>query len=432
MKKILAILLALVMILGLAACGSSGSTGGTEGTAGNTENNGNVENTNGENQDNTGSTETIKLTVWVGDLYVDATNQMIESFKAAYPDYNFEITVGIESESTCKDTILTDPTAAADVYTFADDQLLDLVNNGAIQAIQIHTDEIIAANGEGSVNAATVDGTLYAYPMSASNGYFLYYDSSFFTADDVTNLNAMCEKAAAEGKKIAMQFGTDGGWYLYSFFHGAGLTMHINDDGLTNSCDWNCDTGVNVAQGVLDLVSTGAFVAMSDSDMVAAAKEGTVVALINGTWNAGPMQEAYGENYACAKLPTFNCGGEAIQMGSFAGYKLIGVNPHSEQAGWAQLLAEWLTNEENQTLRFTTNGDGPSNTAAAASDAVAADPAIAALAQQSAYAVVQRVGNNYWSAASTLGEILAQGNPEGTDLLELLNNAVTGITADIA
>ena len=109
----------------------------------------------------------IDLKVWVGELYVDATAKMIESFKAQYPEETFNITIGIESESTCKDTILTDPEAAADVFTFADDQLLDLVNAGAIQEVLVNADGVKSANGEGAVAAATVNGKLYAYPMSA-------------------------------------------------------------------------------------------------------------------------------------------------------------------------------------------------------------------------------------------------------------------------
>ena len=153
----------------------------------------------------------IDLKVWVGELYVDATAKMVESFKAQYPEETFNITIGIESESTCKDTILTDPEAAADVFTFADDQLLDLVNAGAIQEVLVNPEGVKAANGEGSVAAATVNGKLYAYPMSASNGYFLYYDSRFFSADDVKSFNTMVEKAAKAGKKVGMQFGPDGG-----------------------------------------------------------------------------------------------------------------------------------------------------------------------------------------------------------------------------
>ena len=415
MKKFLAIALALCMVFALAACGQTAAPAASEAPA---------ESAAPE------AKEPIKLTVWVGDNYPAVTEKMIESFKAAYPDETFDITIGIESESTCKDTILTDPEAAADVFTFADDQLNELVNAGAIQKVEMNVDTITAANTAGAIAAASVDGTLYAYPMSASNGYFLFYDSNFFTEEDVQSLNTMCEKAAAEGKSVGMQFGADGGWYLYSFFKGAGLNMAVNEDGVTNSCDWNNETGVAVCQGILDLVATGAFIADATSNLVSGAADGSVVALVDGTWDSGAIQEAFGDGYACVKLPTFNVNGEAVQMSSFAGYKLIGVNPHSANVGWAMLLAEWLTNEENQTLRFEDQGDGPSNVNAAASDAVKANPAIAALASQSEYATVQRVGGNYWSNAATLGTILSQGNPDGTALADLLETTVAGIIAE--
>lgn len=416
MKKFLAIALALCMVFALAACGQTAAPAASEAPA---------ESAAPE------AKESIKLTVWVGDNYPAVTEKMIESFKAAYPDETFDITIGIESESTCKDTILTDPEAAADVFTFADDQLNELVNAGAIQKVEMNVDTITAANTAGAIAAASVDGTLYAYPMSASNGYFLFYDSNFFTEEDVQSLNTMCEKAAAEGKSVGMQFGADGGWYLYSFFKGAGLNMAVNEDGVTNSCDWNNETGVAVCQGILDLVATGAFIADATSNLVSGAADGSVVALVDGTWDSGAIQEAFGDGYACVKLPTFNVNGEAVQMSSFAGYKLIGVNPHSANVGWAMLLAEWLTNEENQVLRFEDQGDGPSNVNAAASDAVAANPALAALAAQSEFATVQRVGGNYWTNAATLGTILSNGNPDGTPLNELLDTAVAGITAPV-
>lgn len=61
-----------------------------------------------------------------------------------------------------------------------------------------------------------------------------------------------------------------------------------------------------------------------------------------------------------------------------------------------------------------------------------ANPAISALAAQAAYATPQRVGGNYWTPAETLGSILAQGNPDGTDLQKLLDNAVEGIEAPVS
>ncbi|MDD3336379.1 MAG: maltose ABC transporter substrate-binding protein, partial [Eubacteriales bacterium] len=107
------------------------------------------------------------------------------------------------------------------------------------------------------------------------------------------------------------------------------------------------------------------------------------------------------------------------------------VNPFSANVGYAMMLADWLTNEENQTLRFEDQGDGPSNINAAGAEAVAANPAIAALAVQGQYATVQRVGGNYWTPAASLGTILANGNPDNTPVAELLEACVAGITAPV-
>ncbi|MCM1268497.1 MAG: extracellular solute-binding protein [Bacteroidales bacterium] len=375
------------------------------------------------------TTGPVALTVWASEEDQDLTNTLLDGFKAQYPDVTFEITLGAESESTAKDTILTDVEAAADVFAFADDQINDLVQAGALQEVVAnYTYDVAASNVSGAVEAAGVDGKLYAYPMTADNGYFMFYDSSVFSESDVTSLEKMIEVADAAGKKIAMDISN--GWYIYAFFQGAGLELTLNDDG-SNTCTWNAAGGTDVAQAIIDLTASNVFVDMGDEDMATQIAEGNVVACVNGTWRAETAQTAWGDNYAATKLPTFNAGGKDYQMSSYSGYKLIGVNPHSANLGWAMLLAEFLTNEDSQKARFDARGLGPANSAAAASDAVQANPAIAALAEQAAYATPQRVGGNFWSPAETLGQILASGNPDGTDLQELLDTTVEGITAPI-
>lgn len=375
------------------------------------------------------TTGPVTMTVWVSEEDQDYTTKLLDDFKALYSDVTFEITLGAESESTAKDTVLTDVEAAADVYAFADDQINDLVQAGALQEVVAnYTYDVAASNVAGSLDAASVDGKLYAYPMTADNGYFMFYDSSVFTADDVKSLEKMIEVADAAGKKIAMDISN--GWYIYAFFEGAGLDLTLNADG-SNTCTWNAAGGTDVAQAILDLTSSGVFVDMGDEDMATQIAEGNVVACVNGTWRAETAQTAWGDNYAATKLPTFKVAGKDCQMSSYSGYKLIGVNPHSKNLGWAMLLAEFLTNEESQKGRFEARGLGPANSAAAASDAVQSNPAIAALAEQAAYATPQRVGGNFWSPAETLGQILASGNPDGTDLQTLLDTTVEGITAPI-
>lgn len=400
MKKILAVLLSVCMLLGLTTAAFAA--------------------------------DTIPLLVWVGDnADQDWINGVIENFKAANPETTFDIKVGIISEAQAKDTVLVDVTAAADVFTFADDQLGELVNAGALQEVSLNAEDIIARNGAGSVSAAMLDGKLYAYPATADNGYFMFYNKEYFTEEDVMTMDAMLAKAAAAGKKVSMEM--SGAWYMYSFFAGAGLTMQLLPDGVNNECNWNATdtpiTGAQVAQAMLDIAANPGFINQGDGEFVTGVKDGTNIAGINGVWNANAAQEAWGDNYAATKLPTYTVAGQQVQMASFAGYKLVGVNAYSANVGWAMMFADFMTNEQSQISRFTLRGQGPSNLAAGESAEVQAAPAIAALAAQSAYATTQRVGGNYWGPAATFGAIIYGGNADGTDLQTLLDNMVAGVTA---
>ncbi|MGN0746047.1 MAG: extracellular solute-binding protein [Aristaeellaceae bacterium] len=377
--------------------------------------------------------EEVSLRVWVGaNEDIDWINTVIANFQAANPDKTYKIEVGVQTEGDCSKVVLTDPTAAADVFTFADDQFNSLYNAGALQQVVIDPEAVIAANTPGSVTAATgADGNLYAYPATADNGYFMFYNKEYFTEEDVQTLDGMMAKAAEAGKKVG--FPMSNAWYFYSFFKGAGLEMTVSEDGVTNICNWNATdtpiTGVQVVEALLAVTSNPGFIEADSDPFVAGVKDGSIIAGVSGTWNANVAAETWGDNYAAAKLPTFTVNGEQVQMSSFAGFKLVGVNAYSENVGDAMDFAAFMTNEESQTLRFEMRSQGPSNINAAASEAVQANPAIAALAAQSAYADVQRVGQAYWDAAAALGKIIVNGNPDNIDLQTLLDNCVAGITA---
>jgi len=430
-KKLVASLLAVTLVAAsLVGCGSdkkdaTTATGTTDTTA---------------SADETAAPaekENVTLTLWGAEEDQAMLAEMVEGFKTAYADKaNFEISIGVESESTAKDTVLTDVEAAADVFAFADDQLNELVAAGALQPVSMNTDAIIEANGgaeNGSVIAASKDGTLYAYPMTADNGYFLFYNKEFLSEEDVASFDGMMTKAAEAGKQVTMQL--DNGWYTYSFFAGAGLELGLQEDGQTNTCNWNSVDGkykgTDVVDAMLAIASNPGFVSLTDEAFVTGVQQGTIIAGVNGTWNAEVAKTAWGDNYAATKLPTYTVAGEQVQLSSFAGYKLLGVNAYSKNPGYAMLLAEWLTNYDNQVKRFETRGLGPSNVEAAKSEAVLASPAIAALAEQSLYATVQRVGGNYWSPVETFGAIVIAGNPDGTDSQALLDTMVEGIVAPV-
>ena len=373
----------------------------------------------------------VKLTMWGAEEDQTMLREMADAFIAENADKgNITIDIGVQSESSAKDTVLADPEAAADVFAFADDQLNELVAAGALQEVLLNPDDVKSRNLAGSVNAATMNDKLYAYPMTADNGYFLYYDKSVLSEEDVQSMDTLLAKADASGKKFMMSL--NDAWYIYSFYAGAGLKATLADDGINTVCNWNEAPGADVTQAILDISTQPAFKSGADADIVAGIKDGSCCAAISGTWNAGTAEETWGENYAATKLPTYTLNGEQVQMASFSGYKLVGVNPHSSNVGVAMLLADYITNEDNQAKRFNDRKLGPSNIKVNESEAVQNAPAIAALAAQSDYATLQRVGANYWSSAQSLGEILASGDTQGKTTQQLMDDAVAGITAPVA
>lgn len=379
--------------------------------------------------------ENVTLSVWGAEEDQEMLSEMVDAFEEKYKDEaEFNITICVENEVTCKETVLIDPKKAADIYAFADDQFRSLCQNNALLEVTENVDEIIEANGgkeSAAVKSASYDGKLYAYPMTASNGYFLYYNKEYFTEEDVKSLDKMLEIAKENGKKVAMDFTS--GWYLYSFFKGAGLNVEISEDGLTNICDWNTTEGkykgVDVAEAMCKIVANTGFLNCGDADFVTGAKDGSIIAGINGAWNAKNMQEAYGDNYAATKLPEYSIAGDSVQMHSFAGYKLVGVNAYTKNAKWAQRLAQWITNEENQMIRFERKGDCPSNVNTASSKKVIDSPAIAALAAQAEYAHIQRVSDSFWMPVYVYGTTITAGNLDEKSLQVLLDQMVKDITA---
>ena len=426
MKKQVSLAMAAAMALSLAACGGSGTSSASSTAEASTDSTATSE-ASGEAA-NWGD---VTLTMWGAEEDQTMLREMADAFIEENKDKgNITINIGACSEADAKDNVLTDPTAAADVYAFADDQLNELVAAGALQEVTLNADDVKSRNLEGSVEAASLNGKLYAYPMTADNGYFLYYDSSVITPEDAETVDGILAAAAAAGRTFDMTL--NDGWYIYSFFAGAGLEATLADDGVNTVCNWNEEPGADVAQAVMDIASNSAFVSAPDADIVSGIKNGTVCAAVSGTWNATVAQETWGDNYAATKLPTYTMNGEQVQMGSFAGYKLVGVNPHSANVGVAMMLADYITNEANQQKRFEVRNLGPSNINVNASDAVQSAPAIAALAAQSEFSDLQRVGANYWDPAASLGQILQSGDTQGKTTQQLVDDAVAGITAPVA
>ncbi len=353
-----------------------------------------------------------EIKVWVAEAAVDFTNEQIEAFKAANPEYA-DMTVNVEpvGEGDAAGKVITDVEAAADIFGFAQDQLARMVAAGALIDVEPSNAEVVAAeNDAGSVAAVTLGDTMYAYPMTSDNGYFMYYDKS--VVSDPSTLEGVLADCEAAGKSFYMEINS--GWYQTAFFFGAGctLTYDCDDEGnlVTCNADYASEDGVKALKAMIALHKSPAFV--NGSSISNATNVG---AIVDGTWDSDAAKELFGENYAAAKLPTV----DGWQLSGFGGFKMLGVKPQTDEDKLAacDALAAWLTSGDVQLARYEALGWGPSNLEAQQSDAVKSDVALSALAQQLAFTIPQgQYPGDYWSLATGLGDkIIAKDFDDADD-----------------
>ena len=406
MKKTFLILSLIIAIVCLVSCGGKKESASTSTTTATT----------------AGATEKVTLTVWGSQEDQAMLKEMCASYAAAHPEKTYKFLFGVQSESDAADKVLNDPESGPDVFAFASDQINKLIQAGALARIGGSIlDDIKASNSAESIDAATVtiagEERTYAFPMTGDNTYFLYYDKSKLSADDVKSLDKMLEVAAATGKQVAFKL-YDDGWYLSSFFFADPDLFYkvtYSDDLTEKAVEINYDSanGLAVMKALRSYFANGALSAnVDDSKIIAGIQSGTIIAAVSGTWNKTAIQDVWGANMAVATMPTATIGSKQIALNGYFGYKLIGVNGYSQNKSEALKLAHWLTNEQNQLLRFQTRGFGPTNKAVKASDAVKNDAVISVVLKQAEYFRTQKgVPGAYWTPMASLTKQFADVDP---------------------
>lgn len=374
----------------------------------------------------------VALKVWAPQEEQELLKQMCEAFAAAHPEYKITFEYGVVSEADASTELQKDPAAGADVFSFASDQTATLVNAGILYPITLNADAVKAANSAASIAAATIDGQLYGHPFTP-NSWFMYYDKSKYTEDEVKSLETMMAKdLGANVKNFSVDI--NNGWYLSSFFFAGGCQLFGADGRDASTVTFNDANGLAVGNYLINLAANPKFLDDQDGNILTAFKDGTLAAACSGTWNAQAIKDALGDNYAATKLPTINVGGADKQLSNFADFKLIGVNSQTKAPIPAMQLAEWLANEANQKLRFQVRSIAPTNLALAADSEVLANPAVAALSLQTSFSTLQssipQMGN-YWTPAEAFGTELLNGTVTKDNLQEKLNTFVESILSTI-
>ena len=399
MKRTLAILLALVMVLALAACTPSG-TPTPSGQGGD----------NPSGQTTTGSelAGTYDVTVWVGEAIVDLTKEQIDNFnKTNDQGIVFNATVNPVSEATSADQMLADVSAGADIFCFAQDQFARLVQGGALAKLgEKAAATVREANDPGVVAAATSGDTLYAYPLTSDNGYFMYYDKSVIPEEDVDSLEKLIADCEAANKFFAFETNTSA-WYIASWFFATGCVSEwtTGDDGSFISVKDTFDSpqGLIAVKGLKKLVDSPMALSSSSADEFNA----DAAIVVTGTWSYEAIQGYLGDNMGVTDLPSFEVDGKEYHLGSFNGCKLMGVKPQDDAVRAAALhrLAQYLTGEDCQMERFNAKAWGPSNLNAQKSEAVQNNPGLSALLKQNAYSRPQgQIHGSWWDIAKVIAD----------------------------
>lgn len=390
MKKILGVTAAVAMLLGASACGSS-NNGGTAAK----------------------STQAIKLTVW-GPSEDQAKSSswlptMEKQFEKAHPEYKITWKNAVVSEGDAGTTVKQDPSAAADVYMFSNDQLGTLIDAQAIGEVSDDAKaQIKKQDDEAVIKSVTgTDGKIYGVPFTG-NTYFMFYNKSKFSSDDIKSLDTMLQKG-----KVSFNLGNS--WYLPAFYTGAGMTL-FGKDGATAKDGVKMDSAAatDVTKYLVDLVKNPNFVVDNDEGAgLAAMQNGTVDAIFSGTWSASDVKKALGDNYAAAQLPSFTTsGGKTYQMKAFYGSKAVAFNPNSKYPQAAAEFATYLGSTEAQKAHYTMRQIVPTDKSLAST--YKNDPAAVAqndtIANTSTLQPTIAAMGNFWDPCKTFGTAIVNGD----------------------
>lgn len=400
MKKILALLLAVIMVMSLAACGTS-ETG-----------------TQGGDTTGAGSTEPKEYAIKVWTPAEDQTEgnnwlvKMEEAFAAAHPEYKITWTNESMSEGDAAGTVAGDVTASADVYMFANDQLGTLITAGGLSQLggsflaQVQND-----NSEFMISTVThTDGGVYGFPVT-NNTWFTYYNTDVFNAEDVKSLDTMLSKG-----KVCFPFNV--GWNAGAFFLATGGSVFgPNGNDADAGIQYGGENGYKAAAKMIEIANHENMVPGGmDVDRLI---NGEVGACFSGSWDAAKLIEALGDKLGVAQIPTTTIDGTEYQLKALGGTKCVGVNPNSgatdkSKQKVATEFAAFLASADAQLERYSMRGIIPAAQSLLNNETIKSDAvAVAEINTMANCTVIQSAlpeMNNYWNPVETFSKNCVSGD----------------------
>ena len=428
-KKALSLFLVTAMAVSMVGCGSKDADKNTD------------KNTDKKDTEVAAATEkeaAAEDEAWEGDLTVwspqedQDTNWLqdqCEAFAAEHPNWKINFNYGVCPEGEAKDNVTKDVEAAADVYMLANDNIPDLVSAGALSELGgDYLGYVTSTNSDSILASVTYNDSVVAFPFTP-NTWFMYYDKSVFSEDDVKNFDTMLEKAGEAGKKVSFKL-TDS-WYIEAFYVANGCTLFGDGTDTDAGIDFGGDKAAAVTEYLVDLAANPNFLVDADGSGLAGLGD-SVAALFSGTWDAEAVKEKLGDNMGVAALPTVTIDGKEGQMKSFIGSKAIGVNPNAENQQVAMSLAAYLAGEKAQTAHYEMRNLLPSNINISLADDPIATAVTNVMTDTSIMQPLCKEMSNYWSPAENMGKNIQSGEVTQDNAAEKTEEMNTTMNTDVA
>ena len=350
--------------------------------------------------------EQVRLMVWSPseDQSKDSGEWLqntCEDFADLHPEWDITFVYGVADEATAATQVAQDPEASADVFMYANDTLTVMTDANALAKFGgKYREEIEATNSEEVLSSLIKEDNLYGVPFT-TNTWFMYYDKSVFSEEDIKNLNTMLEKGT-----VAFPFTNS--WYLPAFYIGNGCTLFGDGTQEDKGVDFGGENAVEVTDYLVDLAANPNFKIDADGSGLAGLRDGSISAIFSGSWDANAVREALGEDMGVAALPMYTLKGEEKQMMSYAGSKAIGVNPYSKNMVPAVELAVYLGSAEAQLSHYNLRNVIPCNTELLKDTEISEEPLIMAQNNTFNYTSILQPFvakmNNCWVPVENMGK----------------------------
>ena len=325
------------------------------------------------------------IRIWVGEESASFYQDVCNEYLAAHPDFGYKIEVKGMDTGSIAGTISNDPTAAADIFTVAHDNIGKLASTQCAKPI---TDETLIAQVKADNPApyqkviySTLNDKSYLYGVPyISQALFLYYNKELVTDEQAKTFEGLQEAAKAAGTKAVTVTGDDG--FNMSF---ALLATKVSDHSTTVKIYEGADASSGGSKGTCNCQGDDTIAIIRWLQAFAADPNGFkwassdgwdadldksnkgALAVIGGAWHYNTAKAALGESaLGIALIPTFKLTAESVEGlsgvkagdeyrgGTFADCKCFMVNAYSAATKYAkeQELILFLSSKEIQNRSY--------------------------------------------------------------------------------